>query len=378
MPKKIESVKKNDMSQEELDALKEELKKELLIEMKKDEAEAYKKEQAAIKLTQDKPDFKIPTNSKIDKFDRNINKDTKKEESHVENIASSSNFFLIFILLIVIGGVYFIPIIRNAVNNKSHKEEIPVETPTEKPTEEKIVYSWNDKIIKDITLPVMRSSIGSAESFYKLDKMTVANLSNNDILYNAFINVYSGNIGFYEGSYDGAFCGNENQHRELNAKYIDARVNNLFTKNTEFTHSDFYVPFTVGSSYYGLWRYNPGTYSYVYYGECSPQGMAGEYYYDILVKDKIETSDDSKTVYLTYAMGFSRSIGNNYEIYRDANYTDLAISDTYKTDNHEKELEDVYAEFVKDHKTNKYKYTYSKNDCSYSDLCYISGEWVNE
>ena len=379
MPKKNETVNNNEMSKEELDALKEQLKKELLIEMKKDEAEKYKQEQALKTRIEEsnKTEFKVPTKSKIDKFDRNIQKENK--DSQVENIQASSNYFLVFVLLIVIAGIYFIPQIANMIKKDNKSKEVETEEKEKKKKEEEIVnYTWNDAIIKDITLPIMRISPGSAASYYTLDKMTVENMSNNEILFNAFVNVYTGNIGYYQGGYDGVFCGSADQQRELNAKYIDARVNNLFTKNTEYTHEDFYVPFTVGSAYYGLWRFNPNTYSYVYYGECNPQGLAGEFYYDILVKDEIKTSKDGKTAYLTYSMGFAKMIGDSYEIYRDANYTNLLISDTFKTNNQEKELENVFADYVKDHDVNKYKYTYSKTDCSYSDLCYISGEWINE
>ena len=86
MPKKNETVNNNEMSKEELDALKEQLKKELLIEMKKDEAEKYKQEQALKTRIEEsnKTEFKVPTKSKIDKFDRNIQKENK--DSQVENI----------------------------------------------------------------------------------------------------------------------------------------------------------------------------------------------------------------------------------------------------------------------------------------------------
>ncbi len=364
--------KKNEMSKEELDALKEELKKELLVEMKKDEAEAYKKEQEAKAST---PAFKIPTKSKIDKFDRNITKENNNTQ--VENISASSNFFLIVILLIVLGGVYLIPVVRNMFNKEPETPE-PVETKKEEKKEEKRVYEWTDKDIKNITLPIMRNDINSSESYYKNSSMTIEGFTNNDILYNAFINEYSGNIGYYYGGYAAAFCGNDSQKRELNAKYIDARVNNLFTKNAKFTHADFYVPLSSGSSYIGWWRYNASSHTYIYYGECNPQGIAGDLYYDVLVEDEIVTSDDSKTVYLTYNIGFARVLGDDYQIYKDANYTDLLISDTFKTNDHEKELKDVYKEFVKNHKVNKYKYTYSTKNCSYSELCYISGEYTNE
>ena len=208
--------------------------------------------------------------------------------------------------------------------------------------------------------------------------MTISSFSNNDILYNAFIDEYEGNIAHYEGGYNGTFCGNEGQRREINAKYIDARVNNLFTKHAEFTHTDFYVPLSSGSSYYGLWVYNPTSYSYIYYGECYPQGIVGELYYDVLVEDKIETSEDYKTAYLTYNIGFAVVFDNSYSIYRDPQYTDLLMSDTLKTDNVEAELKEAFKEFLSNHKVDKYKYTYSTKDCSYSELCYISGEWVHE
>ena len=374
MPKKTEELKKNEMSKEELDALKEQLKKELLIEMKKDEAEKYKKEQEAIKLAQEKKEFKIPVKNKIDQFDRNI---TKKEESKVENIAASSNIFLILILIVVIGGVYFIPTIQKAIS-KPKTEKTTVEKKKEVTKDPKEDYTWDSKLVKNIKLPVMRNDINSSNSYYLNDSMTITSFNNNDILYNAFIDVYPGNIGFYSGTYNGFFCGTENQKRELNAKYIDARIKNLFTKNTKYTHTDFYVPLSSGSAYYGLWVYNPNSYSYIYYGECNPQGITGDIYYDILVEDKIETSKDYKTAYLTYNIGFAKVLGDRYELYRDPNYTELLMSDTLKTADHETEIKAAFKEFLKDHKVDKYKYTYSTKECSYADLCYISGEWVND
>ena len=381
MPKKIEDTKKNEMSQEELDALKEQLKKELLIEMKKDEAEQYKAEQLkkqqeedAIKLASEKKDFKIPVNNKIDQFDRNI---SKKEDSKVENIAASSNVFLIAILLIVIGGVYFIPTIQKALT-KQKSEPVTIEKKKEVTVDPKEDFKWDSEAVKNIKLPIMRNNINSPETYYSNDSMTISSFSNNDILYNAFVDVYSGNMSYYEGGYNGAFCGGEGKNKELSAKYIDARVNNLFTKKASFTHGDFYVPLSSGSDYFGLWVYNPSSYSYIYYGECAPQGIGGELYYDVLVEDKIETSDDYKTAYLTYNIGFAKVLGDTYSIYRDPQYTDLLMSDTLTTNDVEKELKDAYKEFLSNHKVSKYKYTYSTKDCSYSDLCYISGEWVNE
>lgn len=381
MPKKTEVTKKNEMSKEELDALKEQLKKELLIEMKKDEAEQYKKKQLkkqqeedAIKLASEKKDFKIPVKSKIDQFDRNI---TKKEESTVENITASSNIFLIIILLIVIGGVYFIPTIQKALTKKK-SEPVASDNKKEVTVDSKEDFKWDSEAVTNIKFPIMRNNINSPETYYLNDSMTISSFSNNDILYNAFIDVYSGNMSFYEGGYSRAFCGGDGKNRELSAKYIDARVNNLFTKKASFTHEDFYVPLSSGSEFYGLWVYNPSSYSYIYYGECAPQGIAGELYYDVLVEDKIETSEDYKTAYLTYNIGFAKVLGDSYSIYRDPQYTDLLMSDTLKTSDTATELKASFKEFLKNHKVNKYKYTYSKKNCSYSDLCYISGEWVNE
>ena len=380
MPKKSEISKTTEMSKEELDALKEQLKKELLVEMKKDEAEKYRAEQAkkeadAIKISQDKPEFKIKTDSKIDKFDRNIQKN--KTEAKVENIAPSSNMFLIVILFVVIGGIYFLPMIREAVTKNKTGEPAPA-SQKKKEEKEKKNYTWTDAEIKNITLPIMRNDINSQASYYTADKMTITSFTNNDILYNAFINVYSGSIAHYEGGYDGQFCGNDDQRRVLNAKYITARVSNMFNKNTEFAFTDFYVPLSSGSPYYGLWRYDAATHSYIYYGECNAYGILPPYYQDILLENKIETSEDGKTVYLTYNIAFAIVNSDSYEVYRDANYTDLLISDTFKTSNHDKELKDVLKEFNENHKLAKYKYTYSTIDCSYSEFCYISGEYTNE
>lgn len=368
--------KKNEMSKQELDALKEELKKELLIEMKKDEAEKYKKEQEALKKASEKTEFKIPTNNKIDKFDRNIAKN--KKESQVENIAASSNLFLIAILILVVGGVYFIPTIQKMVSKSKNEPTIKQDSKKEVTKDSKEKFTWESGLVKNIKFPIMRNDINSTDSYYLNDSADITTFSNNDILYNAFIDEYSGNIGTYVGGYNGTFCGQENQHKEINAKYIDARIYNLFTKNAQFTHSDFYVPLSSGSEYYGLWRFNPNTYSYVYYGECNPQGIIGDIYYDVLVQNDIKTSDDYKTAYLTYNIGFAKILDNTYEIYKNPDYTDLLISDTLKTDDYKKELNDVFAEFIKNHKTKKYKYTYTTKNCSYSELCYLSGEYITE
>ena len=215
--------KKNEMSQKEIEALKEELKKELLVEMKKEEAEKYKAEQERLKMeeeakkkAQEKTEFKIKTDSKIDQFDR-IVAEKKTTESSVENVSTSSNFFLVFILFLVIAGIYFLPIIRDAFNKPKAENGTPatVQKPDEK---EPVVYKWSDKIVKDITLPIMRNDANSPESYYKNDKMTVSSFTNNDLLYNALINVYNGNMAHYEEGYNGTFCGSDEQRHMLNEK----------------------------------------------------------------------------------------------------------------------------------------------------------------
>ena len=99
-----------------------------------------------------------------------------------------NNVFIIVLLLIVVVAVFFFP----TINKFFAKVTSPkVEQSNINKTEEK---EFDEKIIEDVHFPIMRNSVYSTNSNYLLDKFTISNLSNNDILLNAFLDMHEGNI----------------------------------------------------------------------------------------------------------------------------------------------------------------------------------------
>lgn len=394
-------MKKNNLTEEELAALKEELKVEL-----KKEMELEKTKKGSKKTTTKKVSTKTTTTPKtttkksnqtvtkpktttvkksevvVEEVNKTVNKEVLKKEVPMNKAdtkfvmaeeTKSSPMLLIVITLLLVGAIFFLPKLYDVLKSDVKQDKI-VDKKEEKPEEVEVIeYKWEDKIVKELTYPIMRNNVHSKDSYYQVDKITMSDFSNNDILYNAFLNVYSGNIATYTEGYAGTYCGSEETKKTFNAKYIDARIKNLYTKNTEYTHTDFVVPDTADTIYKGLWKYDAALNRYIYYGKCSIVEYTAQMYFDILIPKTISNNEAGDTINLEYSIAFVKFDNGNYEIYSDPNYENIVLNGVLENND-----QSVLEEKVKDNldEFNTYKYTFSTIDCAYEDFCFVSGEFV--
>ena len=71
------------------------------------------------------------------------------------------------------------------------------------------------------------------DSYYQLDSVEITKFSNNDILYNAFLDIYDG----YLVDHNNVGCSNNS--KEFDATYLSSRIKNIIGRNTEYTLEDF-------------------------------------------------------------------------------------------------------------------------------------------
>lgn len=348
----------NKLTDEELEALKKELKEELKAEMQNEKKEEPKYTSGDFKIPSRKTSFFEPT--PIDKKDKELAQ---------ENVKTSLLLLFVMVILLIV-GVLVVPKIYKEFGTKVKQEKI-IDKKKEEPKKEKIEYKWEDEKIENIKLPVMRNNSYLSDSHYQVDSIKITDFSNNEILFNAFLDVYSGYIASYAGGYVGQSCVTDATRKTFSSKYIDARIKNMFTKELEYTHGDFYVPSNIGSTYPGLWKYD-GSKNYVYYGDCNPNQTSDTLYYDILVEDTVQSSEDGKNVNLIYYIGFAKVKDNKFEIYKDADYKKLIASGDIKI-NTDDELKTALNK-VKNQAL-KYEFKYTTEECAYQDFCYVSGEY---
>lgn len=307
-----------------------------------------------------------------------MNKPKSKKKVSKKGGQGSLVLLLVSAVLIVI-LVIFMPKIYKYFNRptKSNYEE-----PTVPKVEEKI-----DKITKDsdiltkLVYPIMHNDIYSKESYYSNDSITMKEFTNNDILYNAFIHVYTGSIAEYNESYGNDSCVPNGYNKMFNANYIEARVNNLFGKSTEYTFDDFVVPGSnENTTYVGKWVYDQVNHRYIYYGNCDSRIPNDYLYYELLSMSNVDSIDSNNTIYIDYKLAFARVNRTNgeYTIYSDINYTNVISSGFLETDDYYTELNSIYKNtIVSDNELSTYKYTFSTDDCAYGDYCFVKGEWNN-
>lgn len=280
-------------------------------------------------------------------------KKSKKKENN--------NIFLIVLFIIVIVLVMFLPKIYNFIqslsmpkievtntNNKEEKKEVDQET------------------LDSIHYPIMRNSIYDSNTYYSLDKFTIANMSNNDILYNAFLDIYEGNMTSYNGL---GSCSNIS--KQFNKDYIELRIKNILGKSVNYTLENFYVPEDADTKYTGEWNYDVYNSRFTYNGLCTSKASNIKYYN---LEQLIKADYQDRDIVVYYYVGFAKVEGNNYVIYKDANMTTELKNGTINDVN---ELNTLFENINnKDKKT--YKYTFKDTLCSYNEYCLYEGEWVNE
>ena len=279
----------------------------------------------------------------------------------MDNNNNKNGVLMIILLAIVVVLVLFFPKIHSFVVSLSMPkiEKIEVE---EKEEEKEI----NEDILETVHFPLMRTSIYDSNTYYTLDKFTMSDMSNNDILLNAFLDIHSGNITSYEG-----YANCTNTPKQLKQTYMTLRIENILGENINYTFSNFYVPEDLNSNYKGNWNYDSANKRFVYMGLCASKATNTKYYN---LEELIKMEYDKDDIVAYYYVGFAKVEGNNYIIYSDPKMTKELTKGTFtNVDN----LNNIFKD-LKDKNKQIYKYTFKNTLCTYEQYCLYEGKWVNE
>lgn len=274
---------------------------------------------------------------------------------------NNNNIFIIVLFTIILVLVLFMPRIYNFIENKKLPEIENTENKTSE--EEKIV---DEEMLESLRFPVMRNSAYDSNTYYSLDTFSISNMSNNDILYNAFLDIYEGNM---TSSNTIGNC--TNVSKQFNRDYMELRIKNILGKNINYTLDSFYVPEDSTSNYKGIWTYDSSNQRFIYQGLCESK-ISNTKYYNLEQLIKAEYEDNDIIVY--YYVGFAKVVDNNYTIYKDVNMTQELLSGNLNSID---ELQSIFEKIDKNSK-NIYKYTFKNTLCSYNEYCLYEGKWVNE
>lgn len=399
-----ENKNKVETEEEMKKRLKEEIMAELMAELKEEKKDSSKKEiteeEEIIEETKKEEEKKprVSFESYNDKGLKEVNELNKKDRVKVEkkefkkfNLPKAPeddgknnnlSLIIVFIALVAVAVIiFFFPDIYKLINRGTPSTTKDPDIVDDNPTEKLEKITLNSEILTKFNYPIMRNSKYSTNTYYKSESITMSKFNNNDILYNAFIHIYKGNIAEYTEGYTGQYCGTAETKKTFNAKYIDARIANLFTKSTDYKHADFTVPSTnTDTTYTGTWKYDSKNNRYIYYGNCNNNNATGDsVYYDLKVAYKAEGLSKNTVIEVSYYMGFAKVDLNtkNYTIYSDVEMTTALSSGILVTANYETELNNIFSTYIETNTNlNKYKYTFSSNDCSYKDYCFEKGEWI--
>ena len=280
----------------------------------------------------------------------------------MENKKDKNNsLFIAIVFAILLILVFLLPKIYEFIET----EKLPEVEKTEE-KEEKKETKVDEETLESIHFPIMRNSVYDSNTYYSLDKFTISNMSNNDILYNAFMDIYEGNM---TTSNTNGSC--TKTPKQFSVDYLELRVKNILGKNVKYKLESFYVPEDSTSNFKGTWVYDSSYARFVYNGLCSSKATNTKYYnLEELISAKYEGND----IIVNYYVGFAKVVNNSYVIYSDAKMTKEINSGAFTS------LEDLNNIFKSINKNNKkiYKYTFKNTLCSYDEYCLYEGKWVNE
>ena len=273
----------------------------------------------------------------------------------------NSSILVIILFVLIIVFVLFVPKIYSIIENSKLPK---LQNSSIKQKEE--IKRIDDELLSSLHYPIMRNSIYSKDTYYSLDTFKVSNMSNEDILYNAFLDMYEGNI------VDSNIWGScVTAPKEFSSEYIKLRVNNILGKDLKYTFADFKVPEDSTSNYKGTWKYDSSNSRFIYNANCRKTSYTSKYY-NLEELIKAEYNNDDIVVYKY--VGFAKVDNDNYVIYKDANMTEEISNGTFTS------IEDLNNTFKSIDEKNKkiYKYTFKDTLCSYNEYCLYEGKWVNE
>lgn len=275
---------------------------------------------------------------------------------------------ILFIILIIIIGIVilFMPNIYKYFNTKPVTNVEDINEDEEDKKVEKLTI--DSDTIKNLKYPIMRYGIYNKNSYYAKSNFKISDLTNEEILINAFVDIYSGNINDYNGIKPS--CATE--AKELKTTYISSRIRNILSNNLKYNNSNFNVPELPNySKYLGEWKYNSQTNTYIYYGTCNK--VSGIKYYDLKVLDRLETKNNNFELIIYAYMGFANVNNNKYVIYSDVSMSNKILEGNFTTLD---SLNQDFKNYLKKNKTKQYKFIFKKGICSYGDYCLSEGAWV--
>ena len=282
-------------------------------------------------------------------------------EKNKNNKESKGNIFLIVIFVILGVIVFFLPKVYSYIETLKLPTVEKVEEKQEEQSKE-----VDEETLESIHYPLMRNSVYSENTYYSLNEFSINDISNSDILLNAFLDIYEGNI---TASNIKGTC--TNTPKEFNVDYLTLRIKNILSKNVKYTLEDFYVPVDSNSNYKGAWSYDSANSKYIYNGVCSTSTNT-MMYYDL--KELIKAEYDNKDIVVYYYVGFAKVDGNAYIIYSDAGMKNEITRGNF---NGQEELDSIFKSIDKKDKK-VYKYIFKNNLCSYNEYCLYKGQWTNE
>lgn len=273
----------------------------------------------------------------------------------------NNNIFLIIVFAVILILVLFMPKIYNFIQTLNMPK---VESTKEEKVEEN--KNVDKEVLESMHFPLMRNSIYDSNTYYSLDKFTISNMSNNDILLNAYLSIEE--VVIKDSTLKGTCT---TVSKQFDQEIMGLRVKNVLGKNVNYVLDNFYVPEDSNSSYTGNWNYDVNNGIYVYNGLCSSNASNTRYYN---LEELIKAEYDEKDINAYYYVGFAKVIDNSYIIYSEANMINEINKGTFTS------VEDLNETFKIISKKNKkiYKYTFKNNLCSYNEYCLYEGKWVNE
>ena len=279
------------------------------------------------------------------------------------------NYYSFFITVVIVGLlVVFMPEIYKFLD---HQDTPKIENQASDDKQKEEPITLDSAVVKSLFVPVMRIDNYEKFTYYQKDIMTISDMSNSDLLINAFLQLYDGSFSAYEGNANGS-CLNYNDQKQLKEIYIKSEIESKLGKNITFTYEDFTVPISTGNQYAGKWHYDSAQNIFIYKGTCDKTKTTS--YYDLVSFYDVESEDNDKTLYVYAYVAFAKLENGSYVIYQDVDLTKEITSGSANTI---EELNLKFKDYVKDNPVNTYKYTYKKGLCTYGEYCLDKGEWIN-
>ena len=259
---------------------------------------------------------------------------------------------IITCVIIVVVGIISMPQIYKLLNTS--KVDISDNNINKKDTDTKEEINMDSEIVATLVYPVMHNDVSISDNYYKNNGIKVSDLSNNDILYNAFLNIYPGYISVSDTT-------------SFDSNYLVSRIENIFGPKTGYNLVDFTVPNGSFSDYVGVFHFDDSTKRYIFNKTDNNNGVV---YYDVK-KMYDASSPNENTIITSFDIAFVKIEDNRYTLYKDYNYTDEISSGEFTS---MENLENMLSTLD----TNKYQYTFRKDTCNYDSYCFYEGKWLNE